>query len=124
MMKICCTLFAVLFLACAQQMVDGTPPPQTTTATSTAGVFTDPAAFAGRSLRIEAELLGYRRDECRFAPAARDTSLTRSDWLVRSGSYCLYVTGSRFDPALGGQRGEVRARVVDDGNGKYLLAAE
>ncbi len=90
-------------------------------------VFSNPAALAGQTVQVEGLFQGYRAGECRFAAAARPVGLTRSDWLVRRETMCLYVTGGfppgldPLDPAAIGQQVKLRARVIDDGDGKFLL---
>lgn len=90
-------------------------------------VFADPAAFRGRTVRVEGVFQGHAAAECRFAPAARAVSLTRSDWLVRRGASCLYVTGGipsgldPFDAAAAGRPLDLHATVIADPEGRYLL---
>jgi hypothetical protein len=90
-------------------------------------VFTDPAAFRGRTVRVEGVFQGYNGRACRFASDARAVSLTRSDWLVRRGESCLYVTGSvpsgldPFDTVTIGRPVVLSAVVVADTEGRLLL---
>jgi hypothetical protein len=124
MMWIFAALVVPLALAgCAQRpaTVEGEVP------SGGADVFADPAAFQGRTVRVEGVLHGYRVAECRFAPAARAVSLTRSDWLVRRGAGCLYVTGgvppgvNPMNPAAAGRALELQATVIADPDGRFLL---
>lgn len=115
------TLFLILFVAlgCTAQPVgvDGQAAP--VAAANDAGVFTDPASYAGRTVHVEAIFQGYRVADCRFAPGARAAALTRSDWLVRHEVNCLYVTGATAAGRDG--RLDLRAKVIDGGDGKFLL---
>ena len=125
-------LFAVFALAlgtvtCSPQLADS--PASAEVVTNDNAVFVDPSPFNGRTVQVEAVFQGYRVGECRFAPAARSTSLTRSDWLVRRDANCLYVTGERpasldpVDPSTFGKHLDLRARVIEDDAGKLLLQA-
>ena len=93
---------------------------------STANVFENPAAFLGRTVEVSGTFGGYQTTGCSFAPGARATSLTRSDWVVRSGANCLYVTGGSptgFDPSYPGPTVELllHAKVIQAGDGEALL---
>jgi len=117
--------------ACTQRPVDvdGQPTagPAGSAAAVDADVFSKPEAYVGQAVRLEALFQGYRIDQCHFAPAARSVALTRSDWLVRHEAMCLYVTGGipagldPVDPGATGRQLELRARVIEDGDGKFVL---
>jgi hypothetical protein len=95
--------------------------------TEAGDVFSDPTAYLGQTVEAEAMFQGYRTSDCRFASDARPVALTRSDWLVRRGTSCLYVTGDQppgldpLDPDAIGRRLELRVTVIDDGDGGLLL---
>jgi hypothetical protein len=70
---------------------------------------------------------GFRVEGCAFPACVARASLTRSDWLLRTGGDCVYVTGGApqgvdpFDPSFSGRRIEIRSHVVKDGDGKLRL---
>lgn len=123
--------FAAGLAGCTQRPVnaEGQSTPGSTTGSPPAesDLFTDPAAHTGRTVRVEGTFQGYRTAECTFAPDARSIALTRSDWLVRRDSRCLYVTGDPpagldpIDPGAIGRRLELSARVIEGSDGKFLL---
>jgi hypothetical protein len=118
-------------MGCAQRTMEpGEEQPSSVPAASqpasTANVFSSPAAYLGQTVEVAGVFGGYQVSDCRFAPGARSTSLTRSDWLLRGGAYCLYVTGgnpSGFDPTYPGANRDldVRAKVIDGGDGQAML---
>jgi len=123
--------FAVLFpIGCAQRTMEpGQEQPSSVPSASqpvSTNVFTSPAAYLGQTVEVSGMFQGYQVGDCLFAPGARSTSLTRSDWLVRNGAHCLYVTGSNpsgFDPTYPGANRslELRAKVIDGGDGQAVL---
>ena len=123
-MRLLGMLFAVvLSAACAPQPVEMDGPPPAAANPDAGSIFTDPSAFDGQTVELEAAFQGYRVDDCRFAPTARPVSLTRSDWLIRRDAHCLYVTGGRMPLSLDrvGQTLHLKVQVTRDEEGKFLL---
>lgn len=56
----------------------------------------DPARYVGRIVELEGVFQGWRISGCRLLPSASQT-ITRSDWLIRTGEDCIYVTGGKPD---------------------------
>ena len=113
-----------LFLAiCASLALAACAQPMAVESANAGSVFTNPAAYDGQTVRVEAVFQGYSAGDCQFAQGARTTSVTRSDWLVRQGEHCLYVTGGRppsIDPSAVGKRIDLGARVIEH-EGAFLL---
>jgi hypothetical protein len=66
--------------------------PQATEKLTVAMLCENPSRYEGQTVKLEGTYHGWRADECRLASTA-SPSMTRSDWLVRTGSDCIYVTG-------------------------------
>lgn len=86
----------------------------------------EPERYAGQSITLEGVFTGWRATDCRF-PVAASPALTRSDWLLKTGEVCLYVTGGipadlePMDPEDLGRRLELKADVLQTDEGKVYL---
>src|SRR5262245_8242821 len=83
--------------------------------------------FVGHAVTLEGVYQGFNVSACRFPDGARTTGLTRSDWLLRTGQDCLYVTGGAppgvdpIDPGAVGRSVRLSAIVREgDGGSLYL----
>jgi hypothetical protein len=80
-----------------------------------------------REIEMEGVFIGYKQGDAKFPEAARTASITRSDWLMRTGSDCLYVTGGApkgadpLDAATIGRKVRITAKLANDGKGKLYL---
>jgi hypothetical protein len=96
----------------------------------------DPMPFAstadlsnreGQVVWLEGTFQGWQVSGCRFPEGAASKGRTRSDWLIRLGSDCYYVTGgfpaglNAFDPAHIGVRILLEACPLRDEGGKLYL---
>lgn len=83
--------------------------------------------ISGQTVRIRGVFQGFRVEGCAFPECMASASLTRSDWLLRTGGACGYVTGGvpegidPMDPAFAGRPVELDARVSMEGDGKLRL---
>ena len=50
-------------------------------------------SYIGRVVTLKGIFQGWQKIQCQFPDEAADTPLTRSDWLIRTGADCIYVTG-------------------------------
>ena len=84
-------------------------------------------ADEGQVVWLEGTFQGWQVSGCRFPEGAVSKGRTRSDWLIRLGSDCYYVTGGfpagldAFDPAHIGVRISLEARPLRDEGGKLYL---
>jgi hypothetical protein len=87
-----------------------------------------PERVIGRTVEVRGRFQGWMASDCYFPEPARTTPITRSDWLVRTGASCLYVTGgmpSGLSPANPGDIGRsiaVSTTVLRDSDGKLYLS--
>lgn len=84
--------------------------------------------YAGHVVTLRGFFQGWQVIQCQFPRGAANIPRTRSDWLVRTGVDCVYVTGGipeDFDPMKLenlGSRIELEAEVVRGEDRKiYLL---
>lgn len=81
----------------------------------------------GQVVRLEGAFQGWQSLECSFSDKAASRGKTRSDWIIRLGSNCYYVTGGlpagldAFNPDDIGKRIFLEARPVRNEEGKILL---
>lgn len=93
---------------------------------SVAALCREPDRYAGRVVTIEGIFQGWRVADCRFLDAA-SPAITRSDWLIRTGSECLYVSGgfprdlNPANPEDVGRQLELRAKAERNKDGKLYL---
>ena len=125
-----CALATFLIVACSAANSNGDQsnstggPPQGPVAV--ADIARDPPRFVGETVRLEGVYQGFNVSACRFPDGARTTGLTRSDWLLRTGEDCLYVTGGAppgidpIDPSTVGRTVRVSA-IVRQGEGRSLF---
>jgi hypothetical protein len=84
--------------------------------------------YVGRVVTLRGLFQDWRVAECQFPEGAANYPRTRSDWLIRTGDDCVYVTGGMpkdFDPMKPenlGRRIELEAEVMQDEDGKVYLA--
>ena len=124
------TQFLILFILLLGACGVGLPQSQTTQEQIGPRTVTDickePERYAGQIITLDGVFQGWRADECRF-PTSANPAITRSDWLIRTGTDCLYVTGgilAGFDsmnPDDVGRRMELKAIVMLSKNGKVYL---
>ena len=82
--------------------------------------------YAGRVVTIEGIFQGWRVADCRFLDAA-SPAITRSDWLIRTDTECLYVSGglpgdlNPANPKDVGRQLELRAKAERNKDGKLYL---
>ena len=87
----------------------------------------DLSSHEGQVVWLEGTFQGWEVSGCRFPEGAASKGRTRSDWLIRLGSDCYYVTGGfpagldAFDPAHIGVRISLEARPLRDEGGKLYL---
>lgn len=91
-----------------------------------ADICEEPAGYPGQVVTLQGVFQGFSADECRF-PASASPTITRSDWLIRTGADCLFVTGGipagldPFNPDDLGRRMELEATVERKADGKIYL---
>lgn len=87
----------------------------------------DLSSREGQVVWLEGTFQGWQVSGCRFPEGAASKGRTRSDWLIRLGLDCYYVTGGfpagldAFDPAHIGVRISLEARPLRDEGGKLYL---
>lgn len=86
-----------------------------------------PPLPADQSVKLTGLFHGFRVEGCAFPECVAGSSLTRSDWLFRTGGDCVYVTGGAppgvdlIDPSFAGRPIDLQARVTQDATGKLRL---
>jgi hypothetical protein len=87
----------------------------------------EPARYIGRVVTLPGVFLGWQAGECRFPANIASRPRTRSDWLIRTGADCLYVTAGKppgLDPTNPdhiGRRVVLESREMQaEGGGLYL----
>lgn len=81
----------------------------------------------GQVVRLEGSFQGWKALECSFPEDAAPNGKTRSDWLIRVGPSCYYVTGGSpdgleaYNPEHIGIRISLEARPIRNEKGKLLL---
>ena len=84
--------------------------------------------YVGRVVTLRGFFQDWQVTECQFPEGAANYPRTRSDWLIRTGDDCVYVTGGMpgdFDPMKPenlGLRIELEAEVMRGENGRIYLA--
>jgi hypothetical protein len=125
-----CALALFLIVACSAANSNGdqanSSSGQPQGPVTVADIARDPARFAGETVTLEGVYQGFNVSACRFPDGARTNGLTRSDWLLRSGEDCLYVTGGAppgidpIDPSAVGRTVRLSA-IVRQGDGGSLF---
>lgn len=118
-------LLSILLLApCGVEASTSTP--QIHGPLSVGEIFEEPARYEGQVVMLRGIFQGWRTEGCRF-PSSASRRITRSDWLIRTETDCLYVTGGRpasLDPMFPGDVGrriELKAIVArHEAGGLYL----
>jgi hypothetical protein len=101
------------------------PPPSAMTIEE---ICSEPDRLVGKEVTVTGAFQGWTVAGCAFPPAAADRPVTRGDWLVRTGSACMYVTAGRPDRLQpGGAQDlgrpiELRAVVMRDRTGGLYLS--
>lgn len=84
--------------------------------------------YVGQVVTLRGRFQGWQAAECQFPEGAANQPRTRSDWLIRTGDDCVYVTGGMpkdFDsvkPENVGRRIELEAEVMQGEDGRVYLA--
>ena len=84
--------------------------------------------YVGNVVTLQGLFQGWKVVQCQFLEGIANTPRTRSDWLIRTGDDCVYVTGGMpedFDPMNLeniGLRIELEAKVMQDEDKKIYLA--
>ncbi len=84
--------------------------------------------YVGRVVTLQGLFQGWQVVQCQFPGGAANIPRTRSDWLIRTGADCLYVTGGipeDYDPMKLenlGHRIELEAEVMRGEDRKIYLA--
>lgn len=83
--------------------------------------------YTGRVVTLQGLFQGWQVIKCQFPRGAASTPQTRSDWLIRTGADCIYVTGgmpedlSPMKPESPGSRIELKAEVKKGKDGRIYL---
>lgn len=77
----------------------------------------DPERYIGSVITLRGLFQGWHVSQCQFPKGVADTPpQTRSDWLIRTGADCIYVTGggdlNPIDKKNLGSRIELEAEVM------------
>jgi hypothetical protein len=120
------TIFSRFLLWKAAGVMPPERDPKQTGPKTVADLCEEPARYAGRIVVLEGVFQGWRIAGCRLLTPASPT-ITRSDWLIRTGEDCLYVTGGKPDgldpinPSHIGRLVKLKAKVMQTHDRKVYL---
>jgi hypothetical protein len=87
-------LLPILFAFCCksgQQLNQNEKSPQATLA----AIYKKPKNFINKEITLNGQFLGWSGRECRL-PKNASPAITRSDWIFRDATGCIYVSGGRL----------------------------
>jgi hypothetical protein len=89
---LCASFMAMLAAACGGGEQDSSAATPAEVA-SVAQLAADAPRYLGRMVELRGTFLGFQVADCNFPKGVRALSITRSDWGLKTGFDCIYVSG-------------------------------